>query len=100
MVCVGLLISVSSISYASETQEKMYLVQILNQLNAIRPTILAAKKEQPSNRRVKFHYQSLLEDIEAIKKGINEKLAEVAIEPRAVVPIKGDYTSDKFGAFK
>ncbi len=97
--------------FADATQEKIYLVQILNQLNAMQPLVLAAQQAQPFNTRIQFHYthyrdtdghlcNGLLDDITAIKKGITEKLNQPAIEPRTVKPIKGDYLDTKSGIVK
>ena len=94
----------SSSSFATESQEKIYLTQILNQLDAMQPLIIAAKGAQPQNTRIQFHYtkyhddkgklhNGLLEDIQAIKAGITQKLNTTGIEPRIVAPIKGDYLS-------
>ena len=58
---------------------------MINQLDALKPLIIAANKEQEPNARIKFHYtfyrdfngithNGLLEDIHEIKKGIQEKL--------------------------
>lgn len=89
-------------TFANEIQEKIYLEQILNSLNAIQPLIIAAQKEQPHNTRIRFHYtkfkdsedhwhNGLVEDMSAIKKGITAKLNKVTVEPRVMTPIGGDY---------
>lgn len=89
-------------SLASTEQERIYLVQLINQIDAMTPLVLAAEKEQPNNTRVQFHYAAwhddkghthngLLEDIKAIKQGILEKLNNAGDEPRAVNSIKEDY---------
>ncbi len=68
----------------------------------MQPLIIAAEKSQPANTRIKFHYtqyrdnhgnvhHGLLEDIQAIKFGITQKLNDTSVEPRVVAPIKGDY---------
>jgi len=89
-------------SFANTVDENVYLKQIVNQLDAVQPLILAAQRAQPKNQRVQFHYEKykdnhgklhngLLEDIQAIKSGINQKLNQVSVEPRQVVALKGDY---------
>lgn len=89
-------------SLASPEQEHIYLVHLMNQLDAMTPTILAAEREQPQNLRLQFHYTAwrdgkgqrhngLLEDVKAIEEGIREKLREITIEPRTINPILGDY---------
>lgn len=101
LIPLFLLITATS-SFADEAKERIYLVQILNQLDAVQPIILAAAKEQPKNIRIQFHYtrytdakgqvhNGLLEDIQAIRAGIEQKLNQTSVEPRVVQPIKGDY---------
>lgn len=64
-------------------------------------SIMQAAKEQPKTNRVQFHYTAfrdvtghhngLLEDINAIEKGIREKLHDTPNAPHLIKPIKGDY---------
>lgn len=86
--------------------EKTYLVQIINQLNALQPLVLSAERAQISNKRIQFHYSQyqdsqgkwhhgLLEDIHSIKTGVLEYLSQPAIEPRVVEPLKNDYLNLK-----
>ncbi len=86
----------------SAEKEKMYLVQMINQLDALRPLIIAAQNEQPKNNRIQFHYtdyrdssgklhNGLLEDVTAIKQGLEEKLNQTSTEPHQFRAIKGDY---------
>lgn len=100
-IAIVLSILISGTVYAKENEES-YLRQILNQLDAMQLTVLAAKKEQIPNTRLQFHYtryqnakgewhSGLLEDIKAIKSGIEERLKASPIEPKGLVPIKGDY---------
>lgn len=92
-------------TYADTEQENMYLTQILNALNAVQPLVLAAEKQQPLNTRVSFHYtkyqdsqghwhNGLLEDIQTIRRGIQEQLSSVSVEPRSITPLNGDYLND------
>ncbi|HVV68002.1 MAG TPA: RAQPRD family integrative conjugative element protein [Gammaproteobacteria bacterium] len=85
-----------------EDQERSYLVQLVNQLDAMTPLVLAAEREQPQNVRMQFHYTAwrdskgqlhngLLEDIKTIKAGIRQKLDQTPVEPRALDAIRGDY---------
>lgn len=109
IISAGLFVGLALIAttgFANENQERIYLVQILNQLNSIQPFIVAAAKEQPKNARIQFHYtrysdqeghlhNGLLEDIQAIQAGIKQKLNLPTIEPRIVTPITGDYLDNK-----
>ncbi len=100
---IAILLSVFSIhAMANEVRERMYLIQMINQLDALKPLIIAANKEQEPKARIKFHYtfyrdfngithNGLLEDIHEIKKGIQEKLNQKIGEPRNFQAIKGDF---------
>lgn len=101
-VCVFYSLSV----FASEENEKLYLVQMINQLNAMKPLITAAANEQPKNARLKFHYHAfhnangikqngLFEDINVIKKALQDRLSHIGTEPRQFKPIQGDYIENK-----
>ena len=87
---------------ASEREERIYLIQILNQLHAIKPLVIAASLQQPKTNRIQFHYvtykdankkqhNGLLDDLNQIETGIQNKLNHVPIEPSRPSPIKGDY---------
>lgn len=89
-------------SYAGDKQERMYLIQLINQIEAMKPLVIAAENEQVKNLRIQFHYTSyqdnsgklhsgLLDDINEIEKGIREKLSQTSTEPHRFSEIKGDY---------
>lgn len=101
---VLMLISFSTVIYASEANENAYLIQMLNQLEALKPIIMAASKEQLSQSRIQFHYSAyrdrsgqlhngLFDDITAIENGIKEQLNQKSIEPHRFTAIKGDYVN-------
>lgn len=79
---------------ACESDETSYLVQMINQLEALKPLVLAAAKVQPKNLRISFNYTALLKDINEIEKGIEANLTDIPKEPRQFEPIKGDYLND------
>ncbi len=99
----GLIIySLASASMADTAQENIYLTQILNQINAVKPLIIAASHEQPKSNRIQFHYSKymdssgnlhngLLEDLIEIENGIRQKLEAIPEEPNHFKPINGDY---------
>lgn len=78
-------------AWADTDIEKAQLARIRQALDSLSPLISAAEHEQEKMMRVQFQYDWLRADIEKIKQGIEEKLKQVPIEPRRVVPIKGDY---------
>ena len=92
---------------ASPEQERIYLLQLLHQINAMQPTIKAAEKAQSPTARVQFHYTAYVdtegrphngvwEDLQLIREGIQEQLDQSSVEPRVVEPISGDYRDDSF----
>lgn len=87
---------------AGEREERIYLIQILNQLHAIKPLVIAASLQQSKTNRIQFHYvaykdankkqhNGLLDDLNQIETGIQNKLNHVPSEPSLLSPIKGDY---------
>lgn len=107
IVIITMLISLFSLqAIANEAREKIYLTQIINQLKAIKPLVVSAHQEQEKGARIKFLYTSyrdsngvphngLLEDINAIEKGIQKKLNPAISEPRHFQAINGDYLNLK-----
>ncbi len=107
IVIIAMLMSLFSLqAMANETREKIYLTQIINQLEAIKPLVVSANQEQERGARIKFRYTSyrdangvshngLLEDINAIEKGIQKKLNHAISEPRHFQAINGDYLNLK-----
>ncbi|MCD6047009.1 MAG: hypothetical protein K0S08_656 [Gammaproteobacteria bacterium] len=86
----------------TRNDEKAYLIQIINQLDALQPLILAAQQAQLTDKRVTFHYthyqdnqgqthNGLLEDTQSIKAGVIQYLNQPTVEPRVVQPLQGDY---------
>lgn len=107
IIIVSLFIYCFSISiFARESQEKIYLVQMINQLEALKSLVIAAAKEQPANLRIQFHYiayrdasnqlnNGLFEDIDEIEKGVKAKLNHLSFEPHRFELIKGDYVNNQ-----
>ncbi len=97
-----LLIGIFQSAMASPEQERVYLLQLIHQIDAMKPTLLAAQQEQSKTARVQFHYTSyqdaqnqkhngVYEDLQAIRAGIEEKIKNNASEPRTPEMISGDY---------
>ena len=111
LIEIFLILVMSQSVYASDDQERIYLTQVLNQLHAIKPLIVAAAREQPTCNRVKFHYtrfrrpdgkvsNGIIDDINEIENGIKEKLYQSSISPHTFKPIKGDYVESSNGEKK
>ena len=87
---------------ASPEQERVYLLQLIHQMDAMKPTLLAAQREQSKTARIQFHYTAyqdvhgqwhpgVWEDLQSIRSGIKEKLENSPVEVRTIEPIQGDY---------
>lgn len=103
LLLVLFFVSITSLdAEAGEREERIYLIQILNQLHAIKPLVIAASLQQLKTNRIQFHYMAykdankkphngLLDDLNQIETGIQNKLNHVPIEPSRLSPIRGDY---------
>jgi len=86
------IVGLSSVNtFADTAQENTTLSRISNILNAVYPLIAKAQKEADPNTRVKFRYDWLQKDIQAIQSGIAERINASKIEPRAIQPLKTHY---------
>lgn len=95
-----------SSALASPEQERVYLLQLLHQMDAMQSTLRAAQQEQSPADRVQFHYtiyrdiegqkhNGILEDLQLIRAGIEEKLSGNNLQPRMIEPIEGDYLANR-----
>ena len=87
---------------ASPEQERVYLLQLIRQIDAMKPTLLAAQREQSKTARMQFHYTAyhditgqyhpgVWDDLQTIRAGIEEKLEKSPAEVRTIEPVQGDY---------
>jgi RAQPRD family integrative conjugative element protein len=87
---------------ASPEQERIYLLQLIHQIDSMKPTVLAAQREQSKTARIQFHYTAyrdvhgqwhpgVWEDLQSIRSGIEEKLEHSPAEGRTPEPVQGDY---------
>jgi len=77
--------------YADTDLENANLARIKHVLDSLTPLINEAEQQQNKLARVQFRYDWLRKDIKDIKNGIDEKLKQLPIEPRNVMPLQGDY---------
>ncbi len=85
------LFSLAHPAYADTDLENADLARIKQVLNSLKPLMNEAEREQNPTARAQFHYDWLRSDLANIQQGIDEKLKQAPIEPRTVMPIKGDY---------
>ena len=81
----------SSLAYAATDSEDANLAKIVQILDSLTPLINAAERNQNPSAREQFHYDWLRSDIDNIKIGINQKLANSQTQPRMITPLHGDY---------
>lgn len=103
IVLFFLFIGIVQVATASPEQERVYLLQLIHQIDAMKPTLLAAQHEQSKTARIQFHYTvyrdvhgqwhpGVWEDLQKIRAGIEEKLENAsAAEVRTPEPVEGDY---------
>lgn len=97
-----LLLGIAQVAVASPEQERAHLLQLVHQIDAMKPTLLAAKRGQSKTVRNQFHYTAyqdaqgqwhpgVWEDLQKVRAGIEEKLDNTTVEARTPEPIEGDY---------
>lgn len=79
------------ISFADTVTANENLQRAINELEAAKVYVQQAKEQSPPNQRVVFHYDWLLSDINKLEGGIEQKFNRPRIQPRNIVPLKGDY---------
>lgn len=100
------LILLTASALASPEQERVYLLQLLHQIDAMQPTILEAEKTQNKTARIQFHYHAfqdasgqrhngVWEDLQQIRFGIQAQLNSTAVEPRLLPPLDEDELAEK-----
>lgn len=95
------LILLASSALAAPEQERIYLLQLLHQIDAMQSTVLATEKAQDKTARVQFHYtgyqdasgqhhNGVWEDLQQIRSGIQAQLNSTEVEPRSLPPLDED----------
>ena len=89
-------------TWATEQQMKETLVQIIEQIESIKPLINQADLEQDKGSRIQVHFddfkdsegnrhQGLKSDINAIQHALIDIVNQQGLEERKVGPIQGDF---------
>lgn len=95
---------ISTMALADDAQMRITLVKMVNQLEAIKPLITQAAREQDANARVKIHFDSwtdangvkhngLRQDINAIQQALIHSINRQAVSPRVFTPIQHDFVA-------
>ena len=70
--------------------ERESLARIAHELVALKAQVEDAARAAPTMARVQFRYDWLASDLDLIERAIREHL-DAPRQPRAIVPLKGDY---------
>ena len=91
VAAIALLLGAVPARAASEVDaEREQLARIDYELERLQVMIAEAGKRAPSGQRVRFRYDWLQRDLGLVRQGIDDHL-EAPRQPRAVLPLRGDY---------
>ena len=71
--------------------ERAALARIDHELQAIEPLITEAASQANPDARIRFQYDWLRQDLDRIRRGIDEHINAPRAEPRTFPPLRGDY---------
>ena len=71
--------------------ERAALARIDHELQAIEPLITEASSQANPDARIRFQYDWLRQDLDRIRRGIDEHIHAPRSEPRTFPPLRGDY---------
>lgn len=93
-------------TFADQSQMDQTLVQVVQQLQQLKPLIAEAAAEEPADMRASVHFSSftgpdgqtqsgVMDDLTALQSGIEQIINQQQIDPRIYTPISGDYVGSK-----
>lgn len=103
-----LILALPGISFASDSQMKETLVQIIDALQSVKNLINKAEKEQDANPRYKVHFNSfkdangathngLRDDINEIQQSLMAIVNDNARTPRKIENLEHDFVDKDYG---
>ena len=87
---LGALILAQS-AIADSDGEREVLARISHELQAIRPLIDQSASQADPGARIRFQYDWLRQDLDQIRRGIQDHIDTPRSEPRTFPPLRGDY---------
>jgi len=81
----------SSPALADAGGEREVLVRLGHELEALNPWIRTAESQSDPDARIHFRYDWLRQDLERVRRGIQEHINAPRAEPRSFPPLRGDY---------
>lgn len=83
-------LSFSAAARADEESEREQLARIATEIQYLQRSVAEAAKRAPSSPRVRFQYEWLQKDLDAVRAGVEEHL-NAPRQPRSIPPLRGDY---------
>ena len=81
----------SPLGHADADAERESLARIVHELEVLQPLLVEAEAAADPDARIRFRYDWLREDLERIRRGIQEHIDAPRSEPRSLAPLRGDY---------
>ena len=93
LLVIGLLGTALPVQFANADAdgEREMLTRITHEIEAIQPLISQAASQANPDARIRFQYGWLRQDLDQIKRGIQEHIDAPRAEPRTFPPLRGDY---------
>ena len=93
LLASGLLTAALPVHFAiaDVDSEQAALARITHELEAIESLIIEAASQVNPDARIRFQYDWLRQDINRIRRGIEEHIDAPRSEPRTFPPLRGDY---------
>ena len=93
VLVLGLLAAASPLHFAiaDADAEQAALARIHHELQVIEPLITEAASQANPDARIQFQYDWLRQDLNRIRRGIEEHIDAPRSEPRTFPPLRGDY---------
>ena len=87
---------------ADQAQMNQTLVQVVQQLQQLKPLLAEAAQQEPESMKASVHLTAfvgpdgqvqngVMEDLNALQSGIEQIINQQQIDPRMYTPISGDY---------
>ena len=91
VLMLGLLGTALPVQFAVAGGERAVLARINHELQAIDSLITEGASQANPDARIRFQYDWLRQDLDRIRRGIDEHIHAPRSEPRTFPPLRGDY---------
>jgi len=76
---------------ADSEGERAALSRLAQELESLEPVIRIAESQAEADTRIRFRYDWLREDLDRVRRGIQDHIDIPRAEPRSFLPLRGDY---------